>query len=1130
MCVRALLHNGLSDTSIDEYTPPPPSGVTIDTTPTPSIQTSDFAEDVEDGQPKRSGKKFPNAISIHTSHAFAATCVITICKVKRDIGQQWKKLSNEDRQKYKHLAKLAKEDLAKEKGLLPEKFKKRKLQNRISLKSIVGIVQKLSKDQRLAVELIGLGGLLHLRCTVLNHPLCNWLVKNFDPKSRSLNVHGRTFVLTVGHVHECLGINAEGKVIDLEVNMSDEFSQLCENIEMTKGVVQLKELREYLEGTEEVGDVFKRKFALYMLGCFLCPTTKAGVTRSFMNGVSDVVAMGSQNWANLTLDFLCKGIQEQRDKHLVQPNGCLFLLVVFYFDRVSRSPTVTSYVRKFPSLVNWGDIEIKYILHEFDNIGGYDSEGVVVNFTLDEGTKVDGNTSAKEADVSQISCGDVSVMTSTLITVASLLLCQNMILAKHFGSEMLADLHAQTAQEMDLTHGLEGASSHLVTQLTGLHTCRTSSLNEFETHAHMLKRAKGVETNPTQPSHLASEMLSKPQQQEQPPPQIAQQMDLNQSVILQIASSPLSTGVHTCETSTPKELKTPDYVLNKSKAVYDMPTSCFDQYNMVTEMDMDEDEDVVSPLLGSGLKSVGGSSRGTDTGKRKIQHDIDNVVSSPSPVSVFKSQAGLSRGRKKKLAFGKPVISFCDEPARLREHAELKKSQFQRSPFTKDGLNKRNPPKNKNQAKTESKNIADQHKIVENIDINVPTVFSRSLWKIQVFEVCWCYAGVESIKQGFNSFPILLVQCSMKDAYVHLKMFGIERFFATRYDLCSLKPKAWILDTKQILSNPNLNDSDLMKLCDSYFGHANFTADLSSCSMMEVLHRALRLHYGDLYKADVSKFNIANVERQPLQHDTDGYDCRLFIIKFMQWFNYPSGVHRMDDTERPRLLMDLLVNPNNREGDTVVRKFDEWKAKKGQTGFVYAGGKKKQQWQYRDLLQHASGVGSGAAWRKPKHKAQHLALTVYLTSDLAHEAEGGQMSSSSTNYRGDDQEKPQGPLYDPTTPNCFCGMWATLRIARPNSKHKGSLYYSCLKTGMERCKYFKWCLPISGQSHALGFADRYDDGFHGDAEVSTNNGPHVVALKTKVDLLEQRIRFMKNIINGLLWCVFGAIVIIFFKG
>ncbi|XP_058180751.1 uncharacterized protein LOC131299167 [Rhododendron vialii] len=124
-----------------------------------------------------------------------------------------------------------------------------------------------------------------------------------------------------------------------------------------------------------------------------------------------------------------------------------------------------------------------------------------------------------------------------------------------------------------------------------------------------------------------------------------------------------------------------------------------------------------------------------------------------------------------------------------------------------------------------------------------------------------------------------------------------------------------VIVSRQILGNPNLNDCDLKKLCDSYFGDANFTTDLSSCSMiyiptndggnhwfcikvdlgiqmayifdskpatrsnlfckrltkkvMEALHRALRLQYRDLYKADVSKFNIANVERQPLQHEID---------------------------------------------------------------------------------------------------------------------------------------------------------------------------------------------------------------------------------------------------------------------
>ncbi|KAI8572377.1 hypothetical protein RHMOL_Rhmol01G0193700 [Rhododendron molle] len=199
-----------------------------------------------------------------------------------------------------------------------------------------------------------------------------------------------------------------------------------------------------------------------------------------------------------------------------------------------------------------------------------------------------------------------------------------------------------------------------------------------------------------------------------------------------------------------------------------------------------------------------------------------------------------------------------------------------------------------------------------------------------------------------------------------------------------------VMVSRQILSNPNLNDSDLMKLCDSYFGDANFTADLTSCSMiyiptndrgnhwfcikadlgiqmayifyskpatrsnlfrkrltkqvMEVLHRALRLQYGDLYKLMSANLTLLMLKGNPCNMRlTESfackirYDCGLFVIKFMQGFNYPSGVHRMDDTERPRLLMDLLLDPNNREGHTVV-KFDDWKAKKGQTGFVYAGG------------------------------------------------------------------------------------------------------------------------------------------------------------------------------------------------
>ncbi|CAJ1951393.1 unnamed protein product [Sphenostylis stenocarpa] len=53
----------------------------------------------------------------------------------------------------------------------------------------------------------------------------------------------------------------------------------------------------------------------------------------------------------------------------------------------------------------------------------------------------------------------------------------------------------------------------------------------------------------------------------------------------------------------------------------------------------------------------------------------------------------------------------------------------------------------------------------------------------------------------------------------------------------------------------------------------------------------------------------------------------------------------------------------------------------------YCAGKKKQDYKYKDLLQHASGVGKGSANRSAKQKANHLALAKYLENDLASEAE-----------------------------------------------------------------------------------------------------------------------------------------------
>ncbi|KAJ8755540.1 hypothetical protein K2173_019338 [Erythroxylum novogranatense] len=48
----------------------------------------------------------------------------------------------------------------------------------------------------------------------------------------------------------------------------------------------------------------------------------------------------------------------------------------------------------------------------------------------------------------------------------------------------------------------------------------------------------------------------------------------------------------------------------------------------------------------------------------------------------------------------------------------------------------------------------------------------------------------------------------------------------------------------------------------------------------------------------------------------------------------------------------------------------------------FCAGKKKQEYKYKDLLQHASGVAKGSANRSAKQKANHFALAKYLEVDL----------------------------------------------------------------------------------------------------------------------------------------------------
>ncbi|KAH7847060.1 hypothetical protein Vadar_021424 [Vaccinium darrowii] len=297
---------------------------------------------------------------------------------QQEIGEKWNSLPEHDKQPYKEMAMLDAQQFAKEKA--PRLPKPRK--NRIALSSIVKVLQKLTREQREAVKSMGLGGLLELRCIRLHHDLLEWLVDKFDPLRCLLRIHGRELFLTIKEVQRLLGIHGCGPDIMLAGFSDEAFKKLCDDLKLEGGVITLTDLGASLTPSNNVTLEFKRKFVLYMLGSFLCPTSQPYVTKSYVHVVRDVDTLNGRNWAKLTLQYLANGISESRRSGRQTPNGCLFLLELFYVEHVI--PAMCRVVRD-PStspLAHWGYKEIANIIKLLKNgVDGFERDEVVNSIT-----------------------------------------------------------------------------------------------------------------------------------------------------------------------------------------------------------------------------------------------------------------------------------------------------------------------------------------------------------------------------------------------------------------------------------------------------------------------------------------------------------------------------------------------------------------------------------------------------------------------------------------------------------------------------------------------------------------------------------------------------------------------------
>ncbi|GMQ07502.1 hypothetical protein CsSME_00051662 [Camellia sinensis var. sinensis] len=169
---------------------------------------------------------------------------------RKELGERWKALPSDEKKRFAKMAKASAEEHAKVVPCAP-KSEKGKKQLRISLKSIVELVNRFNEAQKQAVIDIGFAGLLGMKCTCIDHDLCAWLL------ARSL----------------------------------ETYPTIYDEVGVVNGVIPLNKLRLYLTETDGAKDEFRRKFALYVLGAMLCPTTMTALKPSFIHAVKDMNGM-----------------------------------------------------------------------------------------------------------------------------------------------------------------------------------------------------------------------------------------------------------------------------------------------------------------------------------------------------------------------------------------------------------------------------------------------------------------------------------------------------------------------------------------------------------------------------------------------------------------------------------------------------------------------------------------------------------------------------------------------------------------------------------------------------------------------------------------------------------------------
>ncbi|KAI8533900.1 hypothetical protein RHMOL_Rhmol10G0046500 [Rhododendron molle] len=269
-----------------------------------------------------------------------------IAQCSKPAADIWNNMSDAERAPF---VEMAKERKACMKKPIPKEKKKKALPvfpSRCSPLKLVKVNKALTKAQRDAVKGLGFGSMLQLKCTMLSRDFINRLVKHFNPVTRSLEFgRARVYRITADDVERALGLSCG--TIPVPTDCQDRHVEHITNMFKGKEEKELKRgvtfamMQQVFDGKKH--DVkFQTSYVLFVLSCFLCPTTKDVAATKFYPAVHDLKQTRTYAWAEFVLQWLAAEIAKYKKrsakvmegkKDSAGVAGCVLLLMLLYFDK-----------------------------------------------------------------------------------------------------------------------------------------------------------------------------------------------------------------------------------------------------------------------------------------------------------------------------------------------------------------------------------------------------------------------------------------------------------------------------------------------------------------------------------------------------------------------------------------------------------------------------------------------------------------------------------------------------------------------------------------------------------------------------------------------------------------------------